>query len=285
MAVTRHTTLIVHEALAALVERGAAAVIDCRFSLGDTEAGRRAYLAGHVPGAVYAHLDEDLSGPVAPKRTGRHPLPDPDAFRRRLEQWGVGDGRQVVAYDDQGGAIAARLWWMLRWLGHDAVAVLDGGWTAWRAAGGAAETDVPRPAPGRLTPRLRPELVASADDVESARESADQRVLDARALERFRGDVEPIDPVAGHIPGARSFPLTENLESGRFRSAAEIRERMRRVLGEVSPERAIVYCGSGVTACHVLLAAEHAGLGSPRLYAGSWSEWIADGTRPVARGE
>ncbi|MCS6844554.1 MAG: sulfurtransferase [Caldilineales bacterium] len=280
-----HTTLVSPEQLAAHLDDPAWAVVDCRFSLQDTERGRQAYLAGHIPGAVYAHLDEDLSGPVVPGRTGRHPLPDPAHFVARLERWGVGDATQVVAYDDAGGAFAARLWWMLRWIGHEAAAVLDGGWQAWLAAGLPTRSGAEARPPARLTPRLRPELAVTAAEVDARRGNPAWRVLDARGADRFRGENETIDPVAGHIPGARSAPYADNLTpDGRFRDVESLRLRYQALLGDVAADRAICYCGSGVTAAHNLLAMLHAGLGEGRLYPGSWSEWIADPARPVAVG-
>ncbi|MCS7039120.1 MAG: sulfurtransferase [Anaerolineae bacterium] len=281
-----YTTLVSPDVLAAHLDDPDWAVVDCRFSLQDTGYGRRAYQAGHIPGAVYAHLDEDLSGPVIPGRTGRHPLPEPEVFTARLERWGIGNTTQVVAYDDAGGAYAARLWWMLRWLGHEAVAVLDGGWPAWVAAGlpqhGGTET---RP-PAVFTARPRPERVATAAEVLARRLDPDWRVLDARGADRFRGENETIDPVAGHIPGAVSAPYADNLTpDGRFRDAESLRRRYRALLGDVPAARAICYCGSGVTAAHDLLAMFHAGLGEGLLYPGSWSEWITDPTRPIATGD
>jgi thiosulfate/3-mercaptopyruvate sulfurtransferase len=275
------TTVISAQELARILGQPLTRVVDCRFSLADPEAGRRAYLDGHLPGAVYAHLDADLSGPVVAGRTGRHPLPEPDTFAAKLGSWGIGNDCQVVAYDDQSGAMAARLWWMLRWLGHDAVAVLDGGLQAWS---GALSTEASTPAPAHFRPRLRPELVADIDEIERVRARADRALLDARSSERYRGDSEPIDRVAGHIPGARSLPLTENLEAGRLRAPAAIRQRLLSATAGVAPESAIAYCGSGVSACHLVLAAEHAGVPGMRLYPGSWSEWIADARRPIARG-
>jgi len=260
-------------------------VVDCRFSLADPAAGRRGYDEGHVPGAVYAHLNDDLSGPIVPGRTGRHPLPEPERFAETLASWGMRPGRQVVVYDDKGGAIAARSWWMLRWLGHDAVAVLDGGYRAWLKAGGAASREVPSPERGTFAPRVQSKLVANSDDVDALRQSADARVLDAREPARYRGEQEPIDPVAGRIPGARSFPYSELLdEVDCVRTATQLFQLYEQAVGDVSPERVVVYCGSGVTACLAVLAAEHAGLRGVRLYAGSWSEWITDPSRPVARG-
>jgi len=281
-----YTTLIAADELAAHLDDPDWAIVDCRFNLQDTGQGRRAYQAGHIPGAVYAHLDEDLSGPVVPGRTGRHPLPEPEVFAARLGRWGIGNTTQVVAYDDAGGAYAARLWWMLRWLGHEAVAVLDGGWPVWVAAGLPQRAGIETRPPTVFTARLRPELVATADEVMRRRLDPDWRVLDARGADRFRGENETLDPVAGHIPGAVSAPYADNLASdGRFRDPASLRQRYQKLLGTVPAVRTICYCGSGVTAAHDLLAIFHAGLGEGRLYPGSWSEWITDPTRPIATGD
>jgi thiosulfate/3-mercaptopyruvate sulfurtransferase len=211
-------------------------------------------------------------------------LPALDRFGEFLGRSGIGNDSDVVVYDDAGGAMAARLWWLLRYVGHDGVALLDGGFLAWLAAGHPITSDVVAPAPTRFEVRLRPELVVDADEVEALRERGDWRLLDARAPERFRGDVEPIDPVAGHIPGARSLPFAGSLREGKFLTPAELRQRFSDALEGVPIERAVAYCGSGVTACHHVLAAEQAGLSGLRLYPGSWSEWIASGTRPVAKG-
>jgi thiosulfate/3-mercaptopyruvate sulfurtransferase len=259
-------------------------VVDCRFSLADPEAGARLYATSHVPGATYAHLERDLSSPVVAGKTGRHPLPELDRLAEFLGRSGIGNDSDVVVYDDAGGAMAARLWWLLRYAGHDRVALLDGGFGAWTAAGFPVSSEAPAPAPAEFQIRLRPELVASADEVEALRERSDRRLFDARAPERFRGEVEPIDPVAGHIPGARSLPFSGSLRDGKFLPPEELRQRFVDALDGVPIERAVAYCGSGVTACHHVLAAEQAGLSGLRLYAGSWSEWIANGERPVEKG-
>jgi thiosulfate/3-mercaptopyruvate sulfurtransferase len=208
-------------------------------------------------------------------------LPPVPALVERLRGWGVGNASQVVAYDDASGAFAARLWWLLRWLGHDAVAVLDGGFSAWSAAGYALTAEQPTHRAQDFTPAAHAEWLVTADDV--AR-SSDRALFDARAPERFRGDVEPIDPVAGHIPGAQNLPFTDNLRAGRFRPQAELRAAFEAALAGRAAQDAVMYCGSGVTACHNVLAFAHAGLALPRLYAGSWSEWITVPTRPIARG-
>ena len=280
-----HTTVIAPAALHARLNDPAWAVVDCRFSLADTQRGRRAYAEAHIPGAVYAHLDEDLSGPIRPGITGRHPLPGVGAFAQTLSYWGIDAGVQVVAYDDFGGGIAARLWWMLRWMGHDAVAVLDGGFPAWQRLGLPTRPgDETRP-PRRFVPHPRPAWIAEVDTVDARRSDPAYRLVDARAAVRYRGEQEPIDPVAGHIPGAVSAPFAENLDAdGCFLPPEALRARFEALLAGVPPERAICYCGSGVTAAHNLLALTHAGLGNALLYPGSWSHWITDQERAVAVG-
>lgn len=258
-------------------------VIDCRFDLLDPEKGRAEYLAGHIPGAVYADLDHDLAGPVTDS-SGRHPLPDPEAFKATLEGFGIDADTQVVVYDHAGGAVAARLWWMLRWVGHSRVAVLNGGFRAWVAAGEALETDVPRYAAAELAVLPDDSLVAESDEIAAALdEGRDPRLVDARDRQRFAGEKEPIDTVAGHIPGALNFPFSDNLgDDGTWKSPRELEQFWAAVLGSDSPGEFTVMCGSGVTACHLVLSAEIAGMGTPRVYIGSWSEWIRDPERPVA---
>lgn len=260
-------------------------LFDCRFSLQHPEGGRQAYASGHLPGAWYAHLDEDLSGPIIPGTTGRHPLPDADLFGTWLSERGVGEGVQVVAYDDGHGAIAARLWWMVRWLGHEAVAVLDGGWRAWAAAGYPVSESPPLAHPRPFIPHPDPTLLVDAAGVSQIREVQGYTLLDARAAARYLGEHEPIDPVAGHIPGATSAPFMDNLDAeGRFLPPKVLKERFEGVLQGKPPGRAVCYCGSGVTAAHNILAMAHAGLAGAKLYAGSWSHWITDPSRPVATG-
>jgi len=262
-------------------------LIDCRFVIREPAQGERDFERSHVRGALYAHLDRDLSGPIVPGRTGRHPLPAPDAFTDSVRQWGIGDGTQVVVYDDSSGSMAAaRLWWLLRWAGHEAVAVLDGGFQRWVAAGFAVEAGPAGGHAGRspFVPRFRAEMAVDADDVLAVLHDPDWVVLDARAADRYRGENETLDPVAGHIPGAVSAPWQDNLAAdGSFRSSAELQERLERLTGGRSPSRTVLYCGSGVTAAHQALAFVQAGKGMPRLYAGSWSHWITDPARPVAR--
>ncbi|MEO0875834.1 MAG: sulfurtransferase [Bacteroidota bacterium] len=256
-------------------------IIDCRHDLSDTEAGRRAHAAGHIPGALFAHLDEDLSGPIIPGTTGRHPLPCVTAMEQQFSKWGIGAGTQVVVYDDKRGAIASRLWWMLRYLGHDAVAVLDGGLAAWQAQGGTLSTDVIKPNATDFKAEVQADWVRDADAVMQSQQDTAQTIVDSRGANRYRGEVEPIDPVAGHIPGAISMPFAENWqEDGFLKSADALRERFADLS---TAEQTTFYCGSGVTACHNLLAYAHAGLGNARLYPGSWSDWITDLERGVER--
>lgn len=258
------------------------ALVDCRFSLDDTGRGRRDYLHAHIPGAVYAHLNEDLSGPVSPGVTGRHPLPPIDTFVDTLSGWGIGPDVQVVVYDDAGGAIGARFWWMLKWLSHVSVAVLDGGWPRWQAEGHLVQKVVQTRPRKAFVPHLRPGLVVSTIEVEAMRLDPTFRIIDSRAAERYRGENEPIDPIAGHIPGAISAPYEGNLgPDGVFLPPEELRARFQRLLGDVPVDKAVFYCGSGVTSAHNLVALAHAGLGNARLYAGSWSEWITDPRRPI----
>jgi len=258
-------------------------IADCRFELAERDAGARAWRIGHIPGAIHADLERDLSGPVTPT-TGRHPLPPVDDFIATLSRWGVNPRTQVVAYDAGNGMFAARLWWMLRYLGHDAVAVLDGGLATWHAAGHAVSNAVATRRPCRFIAQPRPGMVCDATGVTAAL-ARDEVLVDLRAAERFAGTVEPLDAVAGHVPGAVNLPFQLNLdEHGRFRPGAELAQLWRTRTGAASGAGLVCMCGSGVTACLGLLALEIAGLPGGRLYAGSWSEWIRDPARPVARG-
>lgn len=279
-----HSTLVEVATLRAHLDRGDWCIVDCRFSLADPDAGLRAYAAGHLPGAVYAHLERDPSGPVTPV-SGRHPLPEVGRLAERLSAWGIDESVQVVAYDDAGGAMAARLWWLLRWLGHRAVALLDGGWQAWCAAGApVSDRPVGRPAT-RFRPRPSDGAWLDAAQVQRGLSRGEVLLLDARSEARFRGDEEPIDPVAGHVPGAGNRPYTRNLGAdGRFRAPSDLRAELQAELGGRAPGAVVHMCGSGVTACHNLLAMEIAGLSGSRLYPGSWSEWIRDPNRPIATG-
>ena len=277
-------TLIQAEELAALLGDARLRLFDCRFDLARPAYGRNAYLDEHVPGAMFADLNADLSAP-ATASSGRHPLPPPEEFAARLRAWGVDADSRVVAYDDGNGAYASRLWWMMRWLGHDDVAVLDGGMRRWLQLGLPLSDQAPSPLPGNFAARPRPSMAASAADVLAASASPAAQVIDARAPERYRGEIEPIDRVAGHVPGARNHPFATSLDSqGRFLPREALRDALVASLDGAAPGSTIVYCGSGVTACHVLLALEHAGLAGARLYPGSWSEWSTDPSRPVATG-
>lgn len=264
------------------------AIIDCRFSLNEPDRGRRVYREAHIPGAVYAHLNEDLSSPVIPEVTGRHPLPTIEQATHTFSSWGIDEPVQVVAYDDWstgGGASAARLWWLLRWLGHEAVAVLDGGWGKWAAEDRPVRKGVEERSPRRFEPNLQPELLATVRDVEVLRDDPQARVLDSRTLERYRGETEPFDPVAGRIPGAKPAPYADILGAdGQIKPAEELRARFQKLLGDAAPEKTVFYCGSGVTAAYNVLALAHAGLGDARLYNGSWSEWITNPKRPIEVG-
>jgi thiosulfate/3-mercaptopyruvate sulfurtransferase len=278
------TTLIDSRALSSQTGRDDFVIFDCRFDLANVQWGEAQYAEAHIPGARHLHLDRDLSGPITP-HSGRHPLPDPETFARRLGSLGVDAECQVVAYDQGNGGHAARLWWLARWIGLTRVAVLDGGLAAWRAAGLPLDTSVRTP-PGRaLTARVRPEAWVASDEVDRLRTRPGTLLVDARGAERFAGRNETIDPVAGHVPGARNRPFLDNLGAdGRFLAADELRRRWTTLLGSLPPTGVVAMCGSGVTACQNLLALEHAGLSGARLYAGSWSEWIRDPARPVATG-
>jgi len=280
----RFTTLISAAELAPHVADPGWLVIDCRFELGQPETGERAYAAGHIPHAIYAHLDRDLAAPVTPE-TGRHPLPQPQIFAATLSSWGLTPATQVVAYDADNSAYAARLWWLLRWVGHGAVAVLDGGFKAWTAAGLPTTTEIPSRRPSSFVARPNRDMWYDAREVAERVQRDDWRLLDARAPERFAGQVEPIDPVAGHVAGARNHPFASNLGGdGRFASAQELRRRFAKSQDGVADDHTIVMCGSGVTACNLLLAMEAAGKRGARLYAGSWSEWVRDPSRPIKKG-
>lgn len=259
--------------------------VDCRFFIRDIERGPRDYRVSHIQGAVFADLDKDLSGPIVPGRTGRHPLPDRKSIVRVFSRLGIGPNTQVIAYDESTGAIAAaRLWWLLKWAGHDAVAVLDGGLKAWTGAGLPCGSGPESRPPSRFIAAFRPELAVDARHVLSVLNNPGWVVLDARAADRYRGENETIDPVAGHIAGAVSAPYVSSLgPDGLFKPAEEIARLFESAMGGRGPEHTIVYCGSGVTAAHSVLACANAGKGLPRLYAGSWSDWITDKERPIRR--
>lgn len=281
-----YTTLINSQQLATLLLKGpAAALLDCRFDLAAPDSGEASYLAGHLPDAQYLHLDRDLSG-AKTGFNGRHPLPDRDALASRLRQLGVQHGQQVVVYDAQGGMFAARVWWLLRWLGHSAVAVLDGGLSAWQAAGHTLQIQTTPPAPGSFESAAA--LVATVERdalLRNVQSAGPLTIIDARSADRFRGENETLDARAGHIPGARNRFFRDNLEaSGQFKPAALLREEFQALLGSDDARTSVQQCGSGVTACHNLLALEIAGLEGSRLYPGSWSEWSSDGEAPIATG-
>lgn len=280
------STLIEATALRNLVGQPGVAIIDCRFDLAHPDGGRGAYLAGHIPGARYADLNRDLSAPITAS-SGRHPLPVVRDLAATLAQLGIGSDSQVIAYDDSAGAFAARAWWLLRWVGHRAVAVLDGGIGAWLAAGGSLETG-PGPvatAAARGALRVDEAAVLDAAGIEARLRDPEFLLVDARAPERFAGTVEPIDVIAGHVAGAVNQPFSANLGSdGRFLPPAQLRRLWEQRLAGRQPHQVAAMCGSGVTACHNLLSLEIAGLSGAKLYAGSWSEWIRDPRRPIAQG-
>ena len=275
-----YKTLIDVETLAQNLGKPDWVLVDCRFSLADTAVGQQNYHAAHIPGAVYAHLDHDLSGPPTSDH-GRHPLPTPQRLAQLFSRSGIDEMCQVVAYDDAGGMIASRLWWMLRYMGHNAVAVLDGGWSAWEAARLPTKSGDERNQAAQFAGRPQIKWLVTLDEVN------DQPLLvDSRAPERYRGEIEPLDPQPGHIPGAHNLPYGNQLTAdGRFRPANELKAELTAVLGDKSGETATFYCGSGVSACVNLLAMAHVGLGNGRLYVGSWSEWSSYPERPIALGE
>ena len=276
--------LIAAEALAERLDDPRLAIFDCRFDLARPDSGRERYEDEHLPGAIYADLNRDLSGPVS-SVSGRHPLPEPGDFAARLRAWGVNRDSTVVAYDDGNAMYASRLWWMMRWVGHERVAVLDGGLRRWMQLGLPLDDAIPARPPGDFVARLRPELVVDVAQVARASADGSLQILDARAPERYRGEVEPIDGVAGHVPGAVNHPFALSLAAdGRFRPASELRAALADALGGRGAPDTVAMCGSGVTACHLLLAMEVAGLRGGRLYPGSWSEWSRDPARPVTRG-
>ena len=260
------------------------ALFDCRFELGNPQWGEGEFAREHIPGAQYLHLDRDLSSPVT-AHSGRHPLPDPAAFARRIGALGAGAGMQLVAYDQGNGAYAARFWWLARWIGVRNVAVLDGGIAAWRAAGLPLERNSRTPRPRDVPVNLQAGAALSSSQVDELRQRPGTLLVDARGADRFAGRNETIDPVAGHVPGARNMPFAANLGTdGKFLSPEALRRRWDALLGSQPPSAVVAMCGSGVTACQNLLALEHAGLKGARLYPGSWSEWIRDARRPIATG-
>lgn len=288
-----HTTLITAPTLQSLIARGQPLkIFDCSFDLTRASVGHQQYLEGHIPGAIYADLDKDLSDkrPDAqprPASGGRHPLPDRERFASWLRQVGLTNDLQVVVYDRQGSSFCGRLWWMLKWMGHEAVAVLDGGLQAWQAAGGALQAGAGPDAitVGDFVARAPLTELVTVDQVAGQLGQGSQTIVDARAEPRYRGETEPLDPVAGHIPGALNRPYTLNMTGdGRFKPADQLRQEFLALLGPRDPASVVHQCGSGVTATANLLAMEIAGLGRARLFAGSWSQWCSDPSRPVERG-
>ncbi|MGP1676842.1 MAG: sulfurtransferase [Burkholderiales bacterium] len=276
----KFTTLVSPEQLAQHLHDPRWVVFDCRFALTRPESGRQAYAKNHIPGARYAHLDEDLSGPIT-QASGRHPLPEPGLLARKLGRWGVDGDKQVVVYDDAFGSMAVRLWWLLRWLGHEAVALLDGGFPAWLKQGRELSAEVPAVRTTEFHPAPDDRMWVDSETVLAALQQ-ERVIIDARAEVRFTGFIEPLDKVAGHIPGSLNLPFEDNLDMrGNFLKPEELRAQYESLLHGAPPGEVIHMCGSGVTACHNLLALEIAGMPGGKLYAGSWSEWITDPSRPI----
>ena len=279
--------LISPQALHERMEQPDLVILDCRFALEDPDYGRCSYTEGHIAGAHFADLERDLSGPVIKGVTGRHPLPDPHALLERLRAWGINADSDVVLYDDGPGAFAARAWWLLVWLGkRDGVFLLDGGLKAWHGAGYPLSLDASVATVGTFNGQPDNRLLLSAEQLQKRLGDPGLTLIDARAQPRFRGDVEPIDPVAGHIPGAQCAAFSANLDSdGRFLPAEQLKQRFAEQLKGRSPDELVAYCGSGVTACHNVFALSLAGYSLGKLYAGSWSEWINDPARGIATGD
>ena len=276
-------TLITAEDLKKIVNDPDLVIVDCQFSLQDKELGRRNYLSAHIPGAVFADLEDDLSGEIIPRKTGRHPLPEIGAFADTLSQWGIDEGTQVVAYDNLHNAAASRLWWMLRWLGHYSVAVLDGGINQWMKLGYPTNSGEEKNTARTFIPKERPEIIVTAKDI------LDKRIpllIDSRSTPRYNGEEEPIDPVAGHIPGAiNSFFQHTLTDDDRFLDQKTLNNHFTEVLKDVPADQAVFYCGSGVTAVVNILALMISGLGEARIYPDSWSGWITDPSHPIATKE
>jgi thiosulfate/3-mercaptopyruvate sulfurtransferase len=280
-----YKTLISVNALIDHIDDPSWAIIDCRFNLTDPNEGQRVYLQAHIPGAIYAHLEQDLSAPIT-GTNGRHPLPDVEKLATLFGQWGIDSDIQVVCYDSRGGGFAARLWWSLHYLGHDAVAVLDGGFPAWTRAEYPVREGKETRAPRTFTPEVQHEMKADISDVTESIHSNEVLLIDSRTPERYRGEEEPIDPVAGHIPGAVNHFWGGNLDESDHTLSTEIlHAQFSNLLGERNPDSVIVYCGSGVTGCQNVMALTHAGFENIRLYPGSWSEWISDSKRPIGLGD
>ncbi|WP_455206507.1 sulfurtransferase [Kaarinaea lacus] len=256
-------------------------IVDCRFNLKAPDEGLAMYHMEHLPNAVYAHLDNDLSGPIS-KSSGRHPLPDVNQFKQKLGAWGIDNDKQVVVYDDAAGSYAARLWWMLRWLGHEAVAVLDGGFTVWKQQGLPTTVVAPKVDPTTFVGEPNMDMLVNSKTLEENLRAPSVSLIDVRDPRRYLGLEEPIDKIAGHIPGAINIPWKTNIaDTGMYLSKAQLHDHYINVLREASSKKLVFMCGSGVTACHSLVALEYIGIPGARLYPGSWSEWIADPDRPV----
>ena len=282
-----YTTLISVAELKTEIADSRLVIVDCRFSLEDPDLGRKQYLEGHIPGAVYAHLDDDLCSEIIPGTTGRHPMPDAAILSDKLGSWGIDSSSKVVVYDAAGGAMAAsRFWWLLGWLGHYAVAVLDGGWQAWTDSGEPTRAGEEKRSSRCFFPRVRPARLIESEELQRRLNDPGLLLVDSRAEERYQGLIEPIDPVAGHIPGAILFPHESVLDAnGFFLPREQLKDQFQHLFGTHSARNTVFYCGSGVTAVQNVLAIAHAGLGDARLYAGSWSEWITDPDRPIATGK
>lgn len=274
-----YQTIINCQTLNSLLNQENIVIIDCRHYLNDLEKGQQEYNESHIPNAFYAHLEEDLSGEIIPAQTGRHPFPSVEKIVNRLEKWGINETKQVVVYDQSHGGIAARLWMLLNWLGHENVAVLNGGWQQWKQLNLPTTQQKPTISKSTFIPTIKNYLLVDAKAIEANLEQFDFKLIDARAAERYRGEIEPIDPIAGHIPNALSFPFIGNLdEQHLFIPDEAINQRFQ----SIENDDVVIYCGSGVTACHNILALKHIGKTDVRLYPGSWSEWITDSQRPIA---
>ena len=278
-----HHTLITTAELSDHLSDHNCSIFDCRFNLNDAEEGRRLYEEAHIPGSLYVDLDADLSSEIIPGQTGRHPLPDREILAAKLRAWGVNQKDQVVIYDQYHGGLASRLWWLLKWLGHESVAVLDGGWLAWTTVAMPMTAEIPSQVEGNFDAQVSHWMTTSADKVQSliGGGGGGCKLIDSRAAVRYSGIEEPLDPIAGHIPTAVNRPFLDNLnEQGHWKSRDQLRREWSTILGECDASASIIYCGSGVTACHNLLALSHAGFPPSVLYPGSWSEWITDAARP-----
>ena len=280
-----HSTIIKAKELNQILGSDNLIIIDCRFYLSDIGLGQKEYIRSHIPNAYYAHLNNDLSGKIIKGKTGRHPFPDVDIFTKKLGEWGIDKNAQVVVYDQSHGGIAARLWFLLKWLGHEKAAVLEGGWKRWTEQGFPVSKDISHNSKKIFLPSPKPHMLATLEEVENISKGGEFLLVDSRTAERYRGENEPIDPVAGHIPGAVSAPFLENLDEGFcFLEKEKLEKRFDKILENQPLEKTVFYCGSGVTACHNILALHHIGKKGARLFPGSWSEWIVDPRRKVEIG-